>query len=509
MESTVTNHSVRVAVVGGGISGLTAAYKVLCESEELGLGIELRLFEAAHRFGGVIETISPGTGTGNFVMEAGPDSFFTEKKGAIELCQEVGLSEHLIATNEMHRRSLVAWQGKLHELPEGFVMIAPSQLAPLAKSALFSLKGKARIAMELRVPPRLDAQDESVESFVNRRLGPEVLERVAQAMVGGIYVGDVAKLSAEATLPRFVAMERNSGSIIKGLMDKSRTARGGGAGESGTVAGDSGASSADGTVSGARYSMFMTLDGGLSLLTEALKDRIGPDSLAASTEITSVFRNLEGRWQLQATRDLDDPNFDVVIFCLPSDRLSSMVGQIDANLSAHLASISFASSAVVNFVYKQSDMPHALDAFGFVVPALEKRSILAASFSSRKFPGRARDGEVVIRSFVGGVLNSEILTKSDDEIEDLVSSDLRLYLGVSSPPKEKFLFRYPSSMPQYNVGHFALLKRIESRLVKLPGIYLAGNSYDGVGIPDCIESALKAARAAIDHISRFKSAARA
>lgn len=505
MESAGNSHRVRVAVVGGGISGLTAAYRLLNQSQELGLGLDVRLFEASPRFGGVIETVEPG----NFVMEAGPDSFFTEKRGAIELCQELGLSEHLIPTNENHRRSLVAWQGKLHELPEGFVMIAPSQLAPLAKSGLFSIKGKARIAMELKVAPRLDAQDESVESFVTRRLGPEVLERVAQAMVGGIYVGDVAKLSAEATLPRFVAMERNSGSIIKGLMDKNRTARSGGAFEPGTVAGDSGASSADGTVSGARYSLFMTLDEGLSLLTETLKDRIGPHLLVASTEITSVARSLEERWHLQATKHLDDPNFDVIVFCLPSDRLSGMVGSFDANLSAHLASISFASSAVLNFVYRRSDIPHALDAFGFVVPACEQRSILAASFSSQKFPGRAEDGAVVIRSFVGGVLNSEILNKPDEEIEDLVASDLRLYLGINAAPKEKFIFRYPNSMPQYNVGHFALLKRIESRLVKLPGIYLAGNSYHGVGIPDCIESAGKAASAAIDHISRFMSTARA
>lgn len=504
MESTGRNHRLRVAVVGGGISGLTAAYKVLRQSRELGREIDLRLFESSRRFGGVIETIEKD----RFVMEAGPDSFFTEKKGALELCQELGLGQHLIPTNENHRRSLVAWQGKLHELPEGFVMIAPSQLASLARSRLFSLKGKARIAMELKVAARLDAQDESVESFVTRRLGSELLERVAQPMVGGIYVGDVAKLSAEATLPRFVAMERNSGSIIKGLMDKARTARGG-ASQLEAVAGDSEGVSGNGTVSGARYSLFMTLDQGLSLLSETLKDLVGPEVLRSSTEITSISRSLEGRWQLQASSALEDPNFDVVIFCLPSDRLASIVGSIDSNLSAHLASIGFASSAVVNFVYRRDDIAHALDAFGFVVPSLEKRSILAASFSSQKFPGRAEDGCVVIRSFVGGVLNSEILARPDDEIEDLVATDLRYYLGVSAAPREKYLFRYPSSMPQYNVGHFALLRRIESRLVKLPGIYLAGSSYHGVGIPDCIDSAGKAADAAIDYISRFKSAARA
>lgn len=464
----------KIAVVGAGITGLAAAHRCMELAAEQGIQCEITIFESNNRLGGVIKTERPN----GYVMEFGPDSIFAAKPAAVDLCRRLGIEEQLISCEEKNRRSLVARNGRLHELPEGFVMLAPAKLMPFFKTTLFSPLGKIRMALDLLLRGKFnqtDQTDESVASFIIRRFGVEALERVAQPMVGGIYVGDVNKLSARATIENFVNMEREFGSIIRALMMRQT-----------------------GTTSGARYSMFVSLDRGIGSLIETLETKIGSHRIKMGTAVRDISRAARGSWNLKFNDE--EETFDTVIFSTPAPKLSAIVNQTDATISQALSRIEFASSAVVNLVYGRQDFERALDAFGFVVPVSEKRSILAASFASLKFPNRAAADEVVIRVFLGGVFAPDMLQNSDDDLVRMASQDLEYYLGVRSKPREKFVSRWPSSMPQYNVGHLELVDSLEKRLKEvMPGVFFAGNSYRGVGIPDCIVSGERAAAMAIEY----------
>ncbi len=467
---------VRIAVVGAGITGLSAAYRLRTMLANEGRKIHLEVFEGDSRVGGVIQTSRP---LGQ-VMEHGPDSFLSTKPWVVQLCRDLGIADQLIETKHENRRSLVACDGRLEALPEGFVMVAPGKLGPLFRSPFFSWKGKLRMALELVAPRRRAVQDETVESFIRRRFGREVLEKVAQPMVGGIYVGDVARLSACSTLPQFVESEVTEGSVIRGLMKRNRKKA------------DEG-----GTASGARYSMFMSLRTGVQTLVDALESELGDGTIRRSCAVKQLSRSRDA-WLL--TTESGQEAFEIVIFALPACRLADIVRSLDPHFAENLSDIEFASAAVVNLSFERKAIAHPLNGFGFVVPAREGRSILAASFASNKFAYRAAEGTVSVRAFVGGVLQSELLDMPDDRLIDLVCLDLEYYLGVKSRPDFAKVHRFPLSMPQYNLGHSArvdsLMKRVQD---SMPGICLAGNSYYGVGLPDCVASAERAARQALDY----------
>jgi protoporphyrinogen/coproporphyrinogen III oxidase len=484
----------RVVIIGGGITGLAAAHRLLERTKISGHQIEITLLEAGSRLGGIVETHERD----GFLLERGPDSFISEKPAALALVKRLGLEAHLIETNEHNRRSFIVRQGQLLPVPEGFQLLAPSRFWPFVKSDIFSWSGKARMALDLLLPRRRlngnagERADESLAQFVRRRLGNEALERMAQPMVGGIYTADPERLSLQATMPRFLEMEREHRSLIRALRR---------AGNSPSVKDASSPTLKEGSgTSGARYSLFLSFDRGMQVLTDTLAQRISSQtSIRLNTTVESI--TLEdgvadgaraAKWKLTTS---GDENFlaDGVCLALPAYVSSRLLSKLDPHLAAELSGITYASSATINLAFNRADIPHALDGFGFVVPFIEKRSLIACTFSSVKFAGRAPEGKVLLRAFVGGALQPELLVLDQDELLARVLADLRELLGIERQPLFAEVKKWERSMPQYHVGHLARVKRIEERLAALPGIVLAGNAYTGLGIPDCIRSGEAAA----------------
>ena len=482
----------RVIVVGGGVSGLAAAHRLLELSSEWALPVEVLLLEASNRLGGAISTRSYG----DFIVEGGADSFITQKPWALELCKRLDIGNRIIKTNDQSRRTFVALNGRLHALPDGFIMLAPTKWRPFFASTLFSWFGKLRMAMDLVLPSRKKVEDESLSSFVKRRFGREALERAAQPMIGGIYTADPDELSMLATFPKFIEMEQSAGSVIRGLIEQETS----GQDESPETARESDARGRKPAESGARYSMFVSLDEGMQVLVDSLAGRLPRDSLRLDAAVSSVVPNASGGWKVVIG---SGESFDAsgLILATPVNGTARLVADFDAALAADLASIPLASSAVLNLVYARTDIPHSLEGFGFVVPAIEKRSIIACSFATVKFSRRAPQGKVILRAFLGGALQPDIYSLSDAEMERLARADLEHYLGIRAAPLSVSLTRHPQSMPQLHVGHLDLVSRIESRVRTYNALALAGNAYHGVGIPDCIHSGELAAESVLRQLS--------
>lgn len=450
----------RVAVVGAGISGLAAAHRLVELSREHRRPLDLHVFEASDRPGGVIRTEQ----TEGFVIEAGPDAFLSEKPAAVRLCERLGISTRLVGTNEEFRRTYVVRGGRLCPLPEGFLLLAPTRLWPLLTTPIFSWPGKLRMALDL-VLPRGGSDDESLASFVTRRLGRQALDRVAQPLVGGIYTADPARLSLAATMPRFLEMERTERSLILAMWRQRRRA---------ALATDS---------SGARWSLFLSFDEGMQVLVDALRARLPPGALHCGRPITRIRRNGDGSWQLD-----DEPDFDAILLAIPAYAAAELIRPLDALLASELGAIEYASSATVTLAYAREDIPYPLDAFGFVVPHRERLALLAGTFSSLKYPGRAPASAVLTRAFVGGALRPELVDMNDRELAAAVRESLATLLGVRAEPRLARISRWRRSMPQYHLGHLARVARIHTRTAAL-GLHLAGNAYEGIGIPDCVRGA--------------------
>lgn len=474
----------RVVIIGGGITGLAAAFRLLERAAASNKAVELTLLEASDRLGGIVQTRERE----GFLLENGPDSFISEKPAALELAKRIGLEAHLIETNDTFRRSFIVQQGRLLPVPEGFHLLAPSRWWPFLKSDIFSWSGKARIACDM-VLPRRDANggnaDESLAEFVRRRLGTEALERMAQPMVGGIYTADPEQLSLRATMPRFLEMERKHGSLIRALRKQGA------------------AETRNSNTSGARYSLFLSFDRGMQVLTDKLEQEIAKGNSAGSAAIrinttvesitTNTAASSTSREWLVKTKGAEAFAADAVCLALPAYVSSRLLSALDSELAAELAAIPYASSATINLAYRRADIPHPLDGFGFVVPFIERRSLIACTFSSVKFGGRAPEGQALLRAFVGGALQPEIFDLSEAELLARVCADLRELLGIEAAPLFAEVSKWARSMPQYHVGHLERAKRIATRVAALPGLFLAGNAYNGLGIPDCIRSGEAAA----------------
>ncbi len=436
--------------------------------------------EAGQRLGGVISTRR----VDNFLLEDGPDGFITEKPWALELCTRLNLTANLTSTQSAYRTVYVVHRGVLRPLPEGFFMLAPTRLWPVLRTRIFSWGGKARLACELFVPRRRETTDESLASFVRRRLGKEILERVAQPLVGGIYGADPEDLSLAATLPRFLEWERESGSIIRS-MRREQSQR----------------SANTRPASGARYSLFVTFQKGMQEIVDALVSRLPASALmlGKSAAALDLGRGAK-KWQV-ITQEDERIQADGVILATPSYASAEIVSGLSPELSARLRDIPYTSAATLNLAYQREQIPHPLDAFGFVVPAVEKRSSIACTFSSVKYPGRAPEGSVLVRAFVGGALRASMLDRSDDEMKAAVQRDLAHLLGIKTPPLFHHTARYPRSLPTYRVGHLDLVQAIERALRDLPGLALAGSAYRGVGIPDCVHSGEEAAEKIVGQLA--------
>ena len=438
------------------------------------------MLERSARCGGALETIRRD----GFVVETGADSFLSEKPAAAQLARRVGLDTEIIPTREIYRKTYVVRAGRLVEIPTGFSLLAPAHLGPVFRSPLFSPLGKFRIAMEPFIAARTSNDDESLESFVTRRLGREVLDRIAQALAGGIYTADPKRLSMAATMPRFVEMERRHGSVVKGMR-----------------AAENARASKSSEASGARWSLFQSFKNGMVTLPDVLVARLGA-SIRKGAEVVEISRNGDA-WRL-ALASGESIDADAVICAAPSYAAARIVTTIAPAAAKMLSEISYASAATVNLTFRESDFDGPPRAFGFVVPAIEHRRIIAGSFSSFKFEGRAPAGAILARAFVGGEMSRDMMSLSDDEIVAAVRDEFRALLGVSAMPGFAEVRRWPDSMPQYEVAHLSRVAEIERAVAQIPAFAIAGAAYRGVGIPDCIRSGEDAADAIFAKLSSPK-----
>lgn len=461
-------------MIGGGISGLAAAHRI----GELDPTAQVALYEAGPRLGGVLQS----TRRDGFLIEHSADSFITKTPWAIDLAQRVGLGDDLLPTDEAHRRAFVVRRGELHAVPVGFQLMVPRQLGPLLGSRLLSTWGKLRVASEALIGRRRTTGDESLTSFATRRLGREAFERLVQPLVGGIYTADPDRLSMAATFPQMLEMEQSSGSLIRAAWKDARAAR------RKAVSKEKNTDAKTADDSGARYSLFLAPRNGMGSLADAVVERLPAGAARLNAPLSRVERGVDGQWSLFGA---DQERLDVchgVIVATRASHAARLLGGVEAPLAADLGSIEYAGSSVVVVGYRREQVRHPLDGFGFVVPAIENRRILAASFTSIKFPGRAPPGHVLLRVFVGGALQPALAELDDGELSAIVGQELGELIGVEGPPVLCEVHRWRAAMPQYHVGHVDLIRRIEDRVRAIAGLALAGGAYHGVGVPQCIRS---------------------
>ena len=480
VNSDSDKRSLRVAVVGGGITGLSAVHTLTRATAAGGCPVEVTLFEASRRLGGIIRTEEAD----GFLMELGPDSFITNKPGGVRLCEELGYAQELITTDWRYRRSLVLSRGCPVSVPDGFMLMVPENPWALMCSPVLSVVGRLRLLAECFLPGRAPASDESLASFVRRRFGREALDRLVQPLVGGIYTSDPEKLSLQATLPRFPEMEARSGSVIRDALKQKKRA---------------GPADPKRAGSGARYGLFAAPRRGLGDLVATLERRLRATNgvrFQMGSAIQSITSQLSEQGRVEWCVQVADQQqvFDAVILTLPTWLAARVLqGPQFADLRQHLSAIEYASSAIVVSGHQLSDFQDRMDAFGMVVPACERRQILAVSFSSRKFEGRAPAGQIVLRTFLGGAMQPELMERSDEEMLAIVNTELRQIFGMSQEPMFAEVMRYDRAMPQYHVGHLDRVAAIERGVGQHAGLQLAGSGYRGVGIPDSIESGREAA----------------
>lgn len=449
-----------VVVVGAGPAGLAAAYHLR------GAGAEVVVCEASDRVGGLLRTeVRDG-----WVIEHGAESIITTKPEALDLSIELGLESRIIRTKKENRGAYVVRGGRLVRIPRGFNVVAPASPRGLLQSDVLSWGGKARAALDVVLPRGARSDDESLGSFVRRRFGTELLERLAQPMAAGIYGAHPSRLSLRATMPRFLDLEEKARSVTLGLMQQV------------------GASEA----SGARYGLFINYDEGSEVLTRELHSRLG-DRVRLDTPVLGIETRQDGyRVVLQGGERLDA---DAVVLAVPAWRAANLVRKILPAASSELRSIPYGSAATVTMAWPRAHVPHALDASGFVCPSIENRLVLAATWSSEKWPGRAPEGQVLIRVFVGGNERDEVVGFEDEELEAIARRGLAELMGIEAPPAWAIVDRYVRAMPRLQTGHLARIARIERDFAGIRGLAIAGGFLRGVGIPDTLASGRRAAEA--------------
>ena len=452
-------------IVGGGISGLAASYDLRKA------GVEHVIIESSARFGGVIRTERIEGNT----LECGPDSFISQKPAALQLINELGLEDDVIGSNDDRRVTYIQRDGKLVAMPDGMMMMVPTKIVPMALSPLLSWGTKVRMGLEyFRKPPATPQPDRSVADFITDHYGQETLDYLAEPLLSGVYGGDPAKLSVGAVLPRFVDLEAKYGSLTRGILAQKAKAP---------------PPAATGPIS-----LFRTLKKGLGELVDQLTPPAAASMLNSTVE--SVERGSQGGYRVRVSGQwIDTRN---VILTGPAHQAAKLVASLDPTLGAQLNAIEYGSSAIANLGYRMSRMPKSLIGFGLLVPGKERKRMRACTFVGNKFAFRVDEGWQVIRCFFGGVADAAILDETDDAIRAQAIAELKEILGISVEPDFCSISRWPRSMAQYTVGHMARVAAIHARLKALPGVFLAGNGYQGIGLPDCIQMGRAAAKAAID-----------
>jgi protoporphyrinogen/coproporphyrinogen III oxidase len=456
----------RIAIVGGGISGLAAAVEL--EQQRLaGVQLECTLYESSSRLGGTLHTEH----IEGCVVEAGPDSFLSEKPSAVELCRQVGLGDQLIGSNDAFRKTYILTRGRLVEMPDGLMFMVPTKILPTGMSPLFSWKTKLRITEEFFHLPRAADHDESVADFVERHYGREMVDRLADPLLSGIYGGEAANLSVRAVLPRFVEMERTHGSLGRAMLAARQK-----------ISESSHKPAA---------SIFTSLRNGMQQMAESIVPQLARTSLLVNSPVQVIQREAGG-WVVSA--GLQSDQFDAVILALPAPAAANVLGMASLQLAAELAGVQYTSSITVGLGYGREVRQSLPPGFGFLAPRSEGKRLLAATFVHNKFPHRAPDDRALLRCFFGGSNAEAVWPLSDDQIVGIVRSELQKIIGIRAEPLFARVYKWKSAMAQYAVGHLDRLDRIEKIRQELPGLALAGNAYRGIGIPDCVRSGRDAAK---------------
>jgi oxygen-dependent protoporphyrinogen oxidase len=463
----------RIAIIGGGISGLAAAYE-LEEQRRGGSDVDYILYESSARLGGVLRTEN----IEGCIVEAGPDSFITEKPWASDLCRALGLGEHLIGSNDADRKTYILTRGQLVEMPDGLMFMVPTKILSTGLSPLFSWKTKVRMTQELFLSQRALADerndhDESVAAFVERHYGSEMVDRLADPLLSGVYGGDAASLSVRAVLPRFAEMERTHGSLGRAMLAARRNAH------KKMPAGPS-----------KPAPLFTSLKNGMQHLAETVVARLTPASLMVNTPVQAIQREA-GSWVVSAGLQSDE--FDSVIIALPAPAAAQVLRIASPELSGELAAIQYSSSITVGLGYYRDVRQSLPPGFGFLVPRNEGKKLLAATFVHNKFPHRAPADRALLRCFFAGRNAEDVWQLSDDQILGIVRNELQQILGLRAEPLFGRVYKWKSAMAQYGVGHLDRLQRMELLRQQLPGLALAGNAYGGIGVPDCVRSGRDAA----------------
>ena len=472
----------RVAIVGGGTAGLAAAYE-LEKARAAGAQVDYTLYEERARLGGSLASeIVNGA-----VLERGPDSFLTEKPAAAELCRELGLGGELLPSNDAARKTYIVVRNRLVALPDGLMFLVPTKLVPTALTRLFGLGTKIRMGLELLHASRPSGGDESVAALVRRHFGQEAVDRLADPLLSGIYGGDAEQLSAQTVLPRLVEMESKYGSLTRGMLAAHKRMR------------DAAKNSATEKPRGPKReapAIFTALRGGMSQLVNALVARIDRANLRTGARVSAIRKTGSG-WTVEA--DGTQQEYDGLIMAAPAWAAGDLLAPVDAALGSELAGIPYSSSITLNLVYDEAKIGTLPEGFGFLVPAVEGRAMLACTFVHRKFLGRTPPGKAVFRAFLGGMNREALLAESDDVLVATVRREMSEILGARTfsaevEPEHAQVSRWRRSMAQYAVGHKERMRRIGARVAELPGLRLVGNAYDGIGVPDCIRLGRQAAR---------------
>jgi oxygen-dependent protoporphyrinogen oxidase len=497
----------RIAIIGGGISGLSAACYLHEElrskgAEELS-NSQIVLFESSSRVGGVIETLDVSNlsphGSLPFakIVEKGADNFATLMPDALELSRLVGAQNMLIKPRLESRLARVVCRGEIYPIPEGFSLMQPTRLLPLLKSPVLSIPGKLRVLYEYFVSANGSDEDESLKSFAIRRLGSEAFDRLVEPIIGGIFTADAGLLSMKAAMPQFVEMERKHGGLI-------RAAR---ATASHLISTQPSLESHENQIrqssqkaTGARYDQFLAPQSGMNAWIEQIAGWLPAGVVQLNSPIHRVSRNHGGQWLLESSIERSDLQgllrepFDALIIAAPSKVAGMLLQGIDSELGESLASIQYADSAVVCLCVDRNEISPDHLCFGIVVPRIEGRNCLAISLTSEKYEGRMDKDKVLLRIFMGGAVRPELINESDTRLTELAWLEAQSLLRLKTKPSWSHVVRWPSAMPQYHVGHLARLQSLESRVNALPRLALAGNAYRGVGIPQCVRSGKNAAK---------------
>lgn len=485
MSSCSNSRKKRIVIIGGGVAGLAGALALKRAADE-GRPIEWVLIEKEHRLGGKILTERMG----EFIIDGGPDCFLSEKPWVAQTAARLGISDRLLPTNDSRKRTFIYSEGRFHELPDGIMMMVPTKIMPFLTTSLFSWPGKIRMGMDLVIPKKAGEDDETLASFVRRRLGQECLEKLAEPMVAGVHASDPESMSLRATFPRFLQMEQKYGSLIRAFLAARRNAPKPPPSPPGSP----------------QRTYFMTFRGGMQELTDAMADAAGRDQLLTGRKVARVESlrqsasgmatgqgaryvvHVEGGYPLEA---------DAVIVSAEAYRAAGLLDGLDPALAQLLRTIPWTSAATLSLAFRHDQINHSLAGFGFLVPSREKRKIMASTWSSTKWIGRAPDGHVLIRVFVGGPHNQSLVELDDAEMIRVAREELQATMGIIAEPEFARVYRWVRGMPQYTLGHLDRLEAIEQRLANHPGLYLCGASYRGIGTGDCIHSAEQAVAQAL------------